>query len=399
MTPYATVTYRPNPSLPADTDVSVAGEFSNWEPVALRHDAPRQLWTGNIPLACADKNYMYKFIVNGDWILASDGRAVVSDESGLQNHVLRAIEDIQELEDTPSPQSPYLSSTGDLTPATTSDEKEATDDSVLVKEQENEPVETAADELVEGIQHDMPELKSAEAGNLELEIEKSNEAEPNEKDVSSIQTLEMKPEASNRTSATEKPHEAKASQVSPEESENQKSSKSEIESKPIKNSEKVDSLTVSENKPAESESAHHVPEVVKKPTKQDQSTTATESEFTSEPVNASKPASVSISEVHDLHVQDSAKPVPLSFASSPQVPVTPVEEVREIYQMLSSDESSPSSSENEALSIHGEPSALVPRVPGAPDFMAYFLKFYHVVILGFFGYTMQAFRKIGDVFH
>lgn len=55
--------------------VEVAGEFSGWRPVGLKLERPQGTsYAIEVPDLELGKKYMYKFIIDGEWILASDGR-------------------------------------------------------------------------------------------------------------------------------------------------------------------------------------------------------------------------------------------------------------------------------------------------------------------------------------
>lgn len=59
--------------------VEVAGEFSKWNPCGLtlvEKDGSSTAYSIEIKDLTPDTKYMYKFIVDGQWVLASDDRGV-----------------------------------------------------------------------------------------------------------------------------------------------------------------------------------------------------------------------------------------------------------------------------------------------------------------------------------
>lgn len=70
------------------TSVEVAGEFSNWNPIALMAGRNSTNYKVKIHDLKLGKSYMYKFIVDGRWSLAFDSRQVARDCEGNYNHVL-----------------------------------------------------------------------------------------------------------------------------------------------------------------------------------------------------------------------------------------------------------------------------------------------------------------------
>lgn len=56
------------------TLVEVAGEFSKWAKLPLTSEANDTLYSRVIEGLKPGHSYMYKFVVDGKWLLASDGR-------------------------------------------------------------------------------------------------------------------------------------------------------------------------------------------------------------------------------------------------------------------------------------------------------------------------------------
>jgi Glycogen recognition site of AMP-activated protein kinase len=68
--------------------VQVAGEFSSWAPIDLNHEQGNQFGLELNELE-AGRQYMYKYIVDGEWKLSGkEGERVVDDGKGNLNHVL-----------------------------------------------------------------------------------------------------------------------------------------------------------------------------------------------------------------------------------------------------------------------------------------------------------------------
>ncbi|KAF5101521.1 hypothetical protein D0Z00_000796 [Geotrichum galactomycetum] len=72
------------------SSVEVAGEFSNWSPLALSNSEPSTKYSTTVKDLIPGKNYMYKFIIDGTWMLASDGRPITDDDESNVNHFLVA---------------------------------------------------------------------------------------------------------------------------------------------------------------------------------------------------------------------------------------------------------------------------------------------------------------------
>lgn len=72
------------------SSVKVAGEFNSWEPIALSNTHPSTKYSVTVEDLVPGHTYMYKFIIDEEWILASDGRPIISDNNGYLNHSLVA---------------------------------------------------------------------------------------------------------------------------------------------------------------------------------------------------------------------------------------------------------------------------------------------------------------------
>lgn len=69
------------------SSVEVAGEFSNWEKIPLA-GSPDAFYSVQISNLKYEATYMYKFIIDGVWQLALDGRPLATDLDGNANHIL-----------------------------------------------------------------------------------------------------------------------------------------------------------------------------------------------------------------------------------------------------------------------------------------------------------------------
>lgn len=74
-------------SAPSDATVSIAGTFSNWDPVALAFDAAVSEFAVEMKLKSGEA-YEYKYILNGEW-LCDSSLPTVTDDAGNVNNVLR----------------------------------------------------------------------------------------------------------------------------------------------------------------------------------------------------------------------------------------------------------------------------------------------------------------------
>lgn len=70
---------------PADTEVSVAGTFSNWEPVPMKFDAKTSTFVYKVALL-PGQTVEYKFVVSGKWVV--DESAPSTWNGANQNNVL-----------------------------------------------------------------------------------------------------------------------------------------------------------------------------------------------------------------------------------------------------------------------------------------------------------------------
>lgn len=72
------------------SSVQVAGEFSSWDPLTLTNSESSTRYSIIVKDLIPGHSYMYKFIVDGEWILASDGRPITDDDESNINHFLVA---------------------------------------------------------------------------------------------------------------------------------------------------------------------------------------------------------------------------------------------------------------------------------------------------------------------
>jgi hypothetical protein len=97
------MTSKPNTSKPNTTtaeiyyddenlhsSVQVAGEFSSWDSLPLSNTESSTKYSTVVKDLIPGHSYMYKFIVDGEWILASDGRPITDDDESNVNHFLVA---------------------------------------------------------------------------------------------------------------------------------------------------------------------------------------------------------------------------------------------------------------------------------------------------------------------
>jgi hypothetical protein len=73
--------------------IEVAGEFNNWAPSAMSKIGSTY-WEQTISGLEADRTYMYKFVVDGEWKLQPGEGDIVSDAAGNQNHAVVAKKDV-----------------------------------------------------------------------------------------------------------------------------------------------------------------------------------------------------------------------------------------------------------------------------------------------------------------
>ncbi|KAK9376827.1 uncharacterized protein V1513DRAFT_423258 [Lipomyces chichibuensis] len=80
--------YRPQQPFP--NSVAVAGEFNSWSPTPLIYSDESSRFETTVMLEDG-KSYRYKFVIDGNWILAPDAETVW--ENGIENSIIRVTSD------------------------------------------------------------------------------------------------------------------------------------------------------------------------------------------------------------------------------------------------------------------------------------------------------------------
>ncbi|KAK9359612.1 hypothetical protein V1504DRAFT_434624 [Lipomyces starkeyi] len=84
------VLFSYHPQQPFPNSVSLAGEFNGWSPTPLLYSDVSSRFETTVMLEDG-KSYCYKFVIDGNWILAPDAEKVW--ENGIENSIIRVTSD------------------------------------------------------------------------------------------------------------------------------------------------------------------------------------------------------------------------------------------------------------------------------------------------------------------
>lgn len=126
------------------SSVKVAGEFNSWKPIDLANTHPSTKYTVTVKDLVPGHTYMYKFIIDEEWILASDGRPIISDNNGFVNHSLVAPVQ-EEQSDVPFEENFPTEEQDSLKPSNANEEEPVIKETVFDTEEEVEaPINSVA---------------------------------------------------------------------------------------------------------------------------------------------------------------------------------------------------------------------------------------------------------------